>query len=270
MGKKSADDNRAAQEAQAAQNVQMQREFAQNGLRWKVEDAKAAGIHPLYALGAQGASFSPVSLGTSPDNSMPSAMADMGQNIGRAVAATKTGEEKAASSIQLAIAKAGLDGQLIDNQIKAAQLQNLVSPKTPAFPGSDNFIPGQGNSPVRVKPSERTASQAGAIHQQAGWVPDLGFARTESGFTPVPSIDVKERIEDQLIPELMWAARNQLAPNLGTAQPPPKSQLPEGADGWRWSFFKQEWQPKYNRTIKFGGHINDYSTSRPVGGRIVR
>lgn len=34
------------------QNAALQREFAQHGIRWKVEDAKKAGLHPLYAMGA--------------------------------------------------------------------------------------------------------------------------------------------------------------------------------------------------------------------------
>lgn len=38
---------------QAQRNEDLQREFAQMGIRWRVEDAKAAGLHPLYALGAQ-------------------------------------------------------------------------------------------------------------------------------------------------------------------------------------------------------------------------
>jgi hypothetical protein len=46
--------------SQNAQNVAYQKEFAQKGIQWKVEDAKKAGLHPLYALGAQTTSFSPV------------------------------------------------------------------------------------------------------------------------------------------------------------------------------------------------------------------
>jgi hypothetical protein len=41
-----------SQESANDQNIKMQREFAQKGIRWKVSDAKKAGIHPLYALGA--------------------------------------------------------------------------------------------------------------------------------------------------------------------------------------------------------------------------
>jgi hypothetical protein len=33
-------------------NIAMQKEFAQQGIGWKVADAKKAGIHPLFALGA--------------------------------------------------------------------------------------------------------------------------------------------------------------------------------------------------------------------------
>ena len=45
---------------QNVQNVANQKEFAQKGVQWKVEDAKKAGLHPLYALGANTTSFSPV------------------------------------------------------------------------------------------------------------------------------------------------------------------------------------------------------------------
>ena len=52
-------DARLAQERANEANLAAQREFAQHGIRWKVEDAKAAGLHPLFALGGSGATFSP-------------------------------------------------------------------------------------------------------------------------------------------------------------------------------------------------------------------
>jgi uncharacterized protein YnzC (UPF0291/DUF896 family) len=45
--------NAGAQRDTNAANVAMQKEFAQKGIQWKVNDAKAAGVHPLAALGAQ-------------------------------------------------------------------------------------------------------------------------------------------------------------------------------------------------------------------------
>lgn len=51
--------NRANAEI-AAQNRALQKEFAQNSIQWKVNDAKQAGLHPLAAIGAQGTSYTPV------------------------------------------------------------------------------------------------------------------------------------------------------------------------------------------------------------------
>lgn len=47
----------------AEEQVEGQREFAQNSLQWRVEDAKKAGVHPLFALGAQLPSYQPIMVG---------------------------------------------------------------------------------------------------------------------------------------------------------------------------------------------------------------
>lgn len=44
---------------QRAENIQLQKEFAKNSLQWRVADAKAAGLHPLFGISGGGASFSP-------------------------------------------------------------------------------------------------------------------------------------------------------------------------------------------------------------------
>jgi len=54
-----AEDDRAFAVAQQERNTALQREFAQHGIRWRVEDAKAAGLHPLYALAGGGAAYAP-------------------------------------------------------------------------------------------------------------------------------------------------------------------------------------------------------------------
>ena len=43
----------------STKNYKAQKQFAQNSIRWKVKDAKFAGIHPLFAMGANPASFTP-------------------------------------------------------------------------------------------------------------------------------------------------------------------------------------------------------------------
>ena len=76
-------------------NYEHQKEFAQNGIRWKVADAKAAGLHPLAALGAQTSSYTPSAVvGDSPDFSF---LRDIGQDVGRAI------DAKRMSGIHLAI-----------------------------------------------------------------------------------------------------------------------------------------------------------------------
>lgn len=75
-------------------NADLQREFAQNGIRWRVEDAKRAGLHPLYALGAQPIQATPMAV----QDSMGPALSEMGQGL-RRVAATVA--EQRAQDLQL-------------------------------------------------------------------------------------------------------------------------------------------------------------------------
>lgn len=70
-------------------NYQRQKEFAQHGIRWKVEDAKAAGLHPLFALGGAGAAYSPSAHipASQSSDSAAELMSRAGQNLGRAAGA---------------------------------------------------------------------------------------------------------------------------------------------------------------------------------------
>lgn len=135
IGKSSADKAREAQAQQAAQNIALQKEFAQSGIQWRVNDAKAAGIHPLYALGAQTHSFSPVSIDGGADMSMANAVSSMGQDIGRAVNATRSQPARDAA-LQLTMLQ--MEGLKLDNDMKrtqiASQIQRLRVNANPALP----------------------------------------------------------------------------------------------------------------------------------------
>lgn len=68
-------------ERQWQQNLDAQREFAQNSIQWRVQDAQKAGIHPLFAIGGQMPGYTPSS-SFSTDN-MGESIAQAGNAVGR-------------------------------------------------------------------------------------------------------------------------------------------------------------------------------------------
>lgn len=91
-------------------NYARQKEFAQMGIQWKVADAKAAGLHPLYGLGGSTATFSPTisALGSRPVERAPDYHA-MGQNISRAVEAASAQDTNEMMELQKQKLKAEID-----------------------------------------------------------------------------------------------------------------------------------------------------------------
>lgn len=153
-----------SREKAAQREYQQQKEFAQSGIQWKVEDAKKAGIHPVYALGAPTTSYAPQSVG-GPDYNF---LADAGQNIGRAIDSTRSNPAKA-EALALTASQIQLEGLQLDNEIKRAQLASAVAlarqGSTPGLPSvlttADVMgMPGQGDSPQidRFMPPELMTS----------------------------------------------------------------------------------------------------------------
>lgn len=251
MQSNSIDSANKAQMGMAAQQMAMQREFAQHGIRWKVADAEAAGLSPLAALGAQTTSYSPVSVGQDSSSPMGEFASRMGQNMTRAAAAAMTDEERKLLTMKMQAAELDLEGKALDNQYRLSQIQqmNRTGPAMPSTSGlSPALLGGQGNSSptamVMEKALERTHSSPSNAAQEVGHVSDYGFARTNTGLAIVPSKDVKEKIEDQMVPELMWAARNIIAPNIGNMPAPSTKDfpLPPGYK-WKWDHLTQEFRP---------------------------
>lgn len=225
------------------ENIAHQKEFAQQGLQWKVADARRAGIHPLAALGAQTHSFSPSSVG---DTAPGAATAQMGQDIGRAVRASSSLIDRQVNDLQIESLQQDVAHKKLLNQqlLSTIAKQNMVGPPIPtAHDGL--MIPGQGNA-IKVNPSETTATMPGKPSQEAAIIPEVGWARTSSGgLAPVPSTDAKNKIEDNFIPQTMHSFRNLIMPNFGSGPKPPKRLLPKGAYDWQWSVMSQEYKPVY-------------------------
>lgn len=233
----------------------LQKEFAQQGIQWKVADAKLAGIHPLAALGAQTTSFSPVSVG---DHSIASGLASAGQDISRAVDATRTQGQKVdayAKTIQdLNIRRMGLENELLASQIAKINQAGV----SPALPGATDryLLEGQGNSPlVSNSALERTVGAPGAGSQEPGSITDVGFARTPTGHAPVMSKDVKERLEEDFVGSVLWSLRNRLAPTFDHGSQNPPAFAGEGNGYWIYSPTAQEyrWVVRKPRQRGFSG-----------------
>lgn len=132
-----------SQEKAAQKQYEQQKEFAQSGIQWKVEDAKKAGIHPALALGAQPASYSPVSVGSDLSTGIMAA----GQDLSRAIDTTRTSSSRAdafTTTMQsLALEKAGLENEYLASQI--AKVKQQIGPP---MAGTDYVIPGQTGSGV--------------------------------------------------------------------------------------------------------------------------
>lgn len=143
----------------------LQREFAQSGIQWKVEDAKKAGIHPLYALGANTVSYAPNVVGNVPDTSLPNALAKSGQDISRSLEATRTADQSSAAftktSQDLQLQNAALQNDLLATQI--AKMRGQLGPNMPAL-SDRNAIDGQPHTrnlvPITGFPTSTPAGES--------------------------------------------------------------------------------------------------------------
>lgn len=136
-----------SQQKANAENIRLQKQFAQEGIQWRVKDAEKAGIHPLYALGAQTTSFSPSIVG---DTSLGSSLANAGQDIGRAIAAKSTTDEFGHMAQALTLKRMGLENDLL-----ASQIARINSAGTMAPYNSSPVIDGEGDYAFVDGPSGR-------------------------------------------------------------------------------------------------------------------
>lgn len=263
MGRSSAESAENAAMERQQRSEEMQREFAQQGIRWRVADAQAAGIHPLFALGAQIPGFNPPAVMVDGGDGGAALMAQAGQDIGRAIDSTRTAGERVDARLQaLSLERAELQNDLLRSQI--ARL-NQAGGSGPPMPGGPGQVLGSGDTYIVEKPMERTPGAPGQPWQEPGAVTDLGFSRTATGFAVVPGENVKQRIEDTLVPEMMWSLRNHLLPSMPQGlrnpslpkeyfeTPPPETWLPPGAVEWRFNAWRQEYQPydRWGRRVPF-------------------
>lgn len=150
MNRQATKENNERLQQNAVLDRRLQQDFAQHGISWKVQDALDAGVHPLAALGASSASYSPVSVGTSAATF--SGLGDGGADIGRAVNATMTKSDKQTAAGKaaeaLALERGTLENELLRTQIasQTAKLNQAGGNPSMPNPGERSLLDGQGST----------------------------------------------------------------------------------------------------------------------------
>lgn len=235
----------------ADKNIKMQKQFAQQGIQWKTADAKAAGIHPLAALGAQTTSFSPVQVGTN--------FSQAGQDLGRAIGSKTTESTK----IDNTMAKLQVQRAALENTMLASQIAKNTQPGTPpSIPSmaEQRRLDGQGNSPlIKREPLEVTTVDPRHPGQEPAAMSDSGWSKDADGsYSVIPSKEVKDRIEDSIIYETQHAIRNQLVPPSNLRPHPPKP-------GYTWRrnpLTGRWWQVRLSRGGDPAGRTGQFAAPR--------
>lgn len=275
----------AASKKIAKMQIKAQREFAQNGIQWRVSDAKQAGLHPLYALGANTASYTPVSQDSS---AMGNAVADAGAYLGKAVdQALSKADQKALEQENLEYARMMREGNLelmrqnirgkkLDNDFNEQQMVNSLRAQgssNPARPlvvstpmGEFNVnnpdkkrytakVAGNGATAlagVDLQPAKVVMSSPGNPAQTAGANSDYSLIRTRDGYSIVPSEQFANSTDDDPISKIAWHLRN----TIGNRVFPPSV-----LDARQYPL--PSWAPKNARWV-YNRIIGEY---RPYDGR---
>lgn len=215
-----------------AQNIANQKEFAQQGIRWKVADAQAAGLHPLAALGAQTSSFSNVVGGD-----IPIAKTDfggMGQDIGRAIDAGSTQGERQ-DRMGAAIARTAqvfsLEKMNLENELLKSHIAKTNATLPPALPGNWQTMTSginrttEGHA-IKEKEIEQQPSDAPAYNRYKF----MGIPLTSNRHFSDGSV-LEDRLGDSEVLSTMTAIANLVADMqatygrrsfLGRGQKPPR------------------------------------------------
>lgn len=122
---------------QASANRQLQYDFAQQGIQWRVADAEKAGVHPLYAIGANIPTYSPV---RGSYGHLGRAVAGAGQAIGDYLSKAALAEERAEDRAMLR-ERHRLESLKTMAEIRGQNIANANANRTPVRSASG--LPGQ-------------------------------------------------------------------------------------------------------------------------------
>jgi len=203
-----------------ASEIAHQERFAKNALKWKVQDAKEAGIHPLAALGASTVSPSPTLVGGSGGGLSTEGL---GQDISRAISAGMNKHQKKLLDLQVGSANADFEMKKLELIEKRRQV--LGSPNDPGVQRQD----------VRVN--------KGVGHIERGKHPIYTHIDAGQGvLRAVPSEKYKEATEDNMLQEIPQSL--EIISGKDNTKPP-KSKWAKGAIDYYYSLSDMGWKPVF-------------------------
>lgn len=219
-----------------------QKQFAQSGIQWRVADAEKAGVHPLYALGAQVTPYQSVG-----DGGVGDALRSHGQDVSRARMATMDRKERMAE-LHAAQTRQALQDRMsaeshaqdmehgsLENDLLRSQLSRMNSAQIPpALPDGSGRIPDSRR--VQPQVSRPMVSAPNDPRRQAGTISDYQYVRTgPRSVGIVPSEDIANRFDEIPGQGIGWWWRNNALPFFGSnvPRPPPASEFP-APQGYRW------------------------------------
>lgn len=198
-------------EKQADRGYAEQREALQHGISWRVADAKAAGIHPLYALGSPPMSVAPIVT----QDAIGPAIQQMGQSMTDISRSTLNEQQKATQFAELQVL--GSQRNKNDAEAELARVQshvllqkqgsNINAPGLGVQPEHGQNPTGGGVGMIDLKPAEQISTKTGMPMSSAGVNPAYQLRYLENGlpmYLPIAEGDSPEETISEMHP-LTWA-----------------------------------------------------------------
>nr|DAJ57221.1 MAG TPA: minor capsid protein [Microviridae sp.] len=242
----------------AREQLAYQKELAKNQVQWRVQDAKAAGLHPLAALGVSPMSYSPVSGSAVGADyfGVGQSLQQMGQDIDRArMTGLDREERKKALALQdtqtaLALKNQELNNQILEQELvsRRVKLFQQLTPGMASLYGLDRkryAIPGQDDA---VMPrAEGTVATGDPMFQ---------FMQQPNGsYSLEPGNDWAQAYEDKLLVEWLPVLETKLRDFYGrvTGNEIDGMVYDPKYDGW---VPKGKGKPWYRRFKEFGDKVD--------------
>jgi len=169
---------------QADRGYAQQKEALQHSIRWRVADAKAAGIHPLYAMGAPSLNMTPI---VQQDNIGP-AVQNMGQSMADITKNTMSENMKAQQFAEMQLLSSQRNKNDAEAELARTQAMRLMTEKNNINPPGLGVKNESGQNPTgggagfyEVKPAEQTSQKIGMPESSAGENPSLQLRRLFGG-----------------------------------------------------------------------------------------